>query len=622
MTANPAKQTRVLADDMKILVLTVALAIVSLGARPSLGSAPPAIEPLADRIDAVFGRPVVFPVRLLRGKPPAEFEVQIDDGRTIPGSIQWIQAVPPDTSSCGVPAWLTRPFELKAFSVSAPEAGRGVGSWFASLEFPLTGAGQGFWIGQSRYEPNWLPDPRRLASSAGGLGRAWNSPLREEHRDDEILRSLIAPYESHPLLGWRYELCLHGLVPGEEFDAPEPAGPVTDLSALRAEVNTQDAFEPLTDELRALERARWQVALAKLWRADPSLSYPVREALVGAIETPDGVLPFWRADQGQLDDLLEVLLRARSSDEQRVAQVRSWLQSFEAAVSWIIDDAGLFDAVTGEFRPTIGVVNLDVVPVLAWARPGDVGGPSDLGPLVPRKMRTLRGEIVPGHLADGAQEGPGVEVQVGQWGGYLSSIGVVIPAAPPGFALGPFRAEWTLTSWAAMEEPADATVLWDRAAAAMLLRGRSADLGQREARRVGPEVLDERERWMFYIEARIPEGGWSADAATDHIDIWFGPFGSSTRAVRIFADGRIVNLQTGQPAPGFGVNVIRLSDRWVARMPVPDDVIEADGLLRVGVARTDPCGLRSSWPRRLLPGQSEPGRVAVQTNSWDGFGAP
>lgn len=602
---------------MNRLAVMVGLAV--LGIAQAWGMAPPAIEPLSERMDAVFGRAVVFPIRPLRGKPPSEFEVRLDDGRTIAGTVQWIRALPAEPGVCGRPTWLAAPPTLMAVEASAPEAGEGVGSWFARLDFPLSGAGQGFWIGPTRYEPNWLPDPRRLASKAGGLGRAWNSPLREEQRGDELLRSLVAPFENHPLMGWRYALCVEGIVPGEEFDPPEPPGPVTDLSALRAEVNAQGAFEPLTEELGSFERARWQVALARLWQIDPSLSFPVREALVGAVDTPDGVLPCWRANQRQLDDLLEVLLRPRMSDEQRIAHVRSWLQSFSSAIGWIIDDAGLFDALTGELRPTIGAVNLDVVPVLAWARPGDVGGPSDLGPLVPRQVRTLRGEIVPGHVAGGTQAGPGVEVQIGRWGGYLSSIGVVIPVAPPGFALGPLRAEWTLNAWESMDETSDATVWRDGATAAMLFRGRSTDLGRRDARTVGPMVGDERERWMIYAEARTPAGGWPAGRGSDRIDVWFGPFGSPTRAVGIFSDGRIVNLQTGQSAPGFDAEVIRLSDRWVARMPVPEDVIEPDGLLRIGITRTDPCGFRSSWPRRLLPGQREPGRVAVQTNAWDGF---
>lgn len=603
-----------------ILGLVAAFATVLPGSAEAAGAAPPVLEPLPQRIDAVFGRPVVFTLRTPEGRPPEAFEVKLDDGRRIEAHVQWV-VVEGSASECGRATWLPAPVSVRAYPASGAEAGRGTGSWVVRIEFPLSAAGQGFWIGQTRYEPNWLPDPRRLASQGGGFGRAWNSPLPAEHRRDELLRGLIEPYRDDALQGWRYDLCTGHFTPGEEFDAPEPAGPVTDLSALRAEVEAAGAFEPVTEELAALERARWQVALARLWLADPSLSYPVREALAGAIETPWGVVPLWRARQLQLDDLLDALLRPRMSDEQRAQHVRAWLNGFESAVAWIVDDAGLFDAVTGEFRPTIGALNLDIGPVLAWARPEATQSPTDLAPIGPREMRMLRGEVVPGQFGEGAQTGPGVEVEIGRWSGYLSSIGVVIPVAPPGFALGPFRPAWTMQSWTMMDERMDTAVARDRATAAMLFRGRSSDLGQQSNAVVGPTVPDDRDRWLIYLEACVPAGSWD-EGDEDFVELWFGPFGAATRAMRVYSDGRVVNVQTNQPAPGFGVQVFRLGDRWVARLPVPDDLIEGDGLLRIGVLRDDACGMRSSWPRRMLPGQREPGRVSVQTRAWDGFETP
>lgn len=592
---------------------------VLLAASSTLAVAQPAaaVEPLPGRMDAVFGRAVVFPVRTTGREIPHRFEVRLDDGHVLSAEVQWIRMSTRTRAACGVAEWFPAATELEAMPASAPGAGTGPGTWVASIEYPLTSSGQGFWIGQNRYEPNWLPDPRRLASSAGGLGRAWNSPLRAGQRESPLLAALLEPYAEQPLYRWRYDLCLHGLVPGEEFDAREPGGPVDDLEALRAEVARQGAFTPLTAQLEALERARWQVALARLWLADPSLSFPVREMLAGAVETPGGVLPLWRASQAQLEDLLDALLRPRLSDEERVRHVRSWLQSFDPAVAWVIDDAGLVDALTGEFRPTIGVVNLDVAPALAFARPSQVGGPSDLSPLKSREFRTLRGEVMPGSLEGGIQAGPGVEVRVGRWTAYLSSIGMIIPVAPPGLALGPLRREWTLESWMAMDERKDAGPSADRTSAAMLTRARLPARAPRGA--VGPAVQDSGETWHLYFEARTPERGW-AGAGEDRVEFWFGPFGDPTSAVRVYADGRVIDLRSGRSVAEHQVEIIRLSDRWVARFPVPVGMIESDGVLRLAVVREDPCGQRTSWPRRMLPGQTEPGRVAVQTRTWDGLG--
>lgn len=597
--------------------IRVTLALLMGCSRVLVGSPPPAVEPLPNRIDAVFGRAVVFPVRMTGREAVSEFEVRLDDGHALTAEVQWIRMNARTLAVCGKAQWLPAAMELEAMPAGAPGTGTGPGTWVASIQFPLTSSGQGFWIGPNRYEPNWLPDPRRLASSAGGLGRAWNSPLRAGWRESPLLVALVEPYADLPMQKWRYDLCMSGLVPGEEFDAREPGGPVDDLEALRAEVARQKAFTPVTDQLEALERARWQVALARLWLVEPSLSFPVREMLAGAVETPGGVLPLWRASQSQLNDLLDALLRPRASDEERVRHVRSWLQGFEPSVAWVVDDAGLVDALTGEFRPTIGVVNLDVAPALAFARPSQDGGPSDLSPLKTREFRTLRGEVVPGSLEGGIQAGPGVEVRVGRWSTYLSSIGMIIPVAPPGFALGPLRREWTLESWTAMDERKDAGPSADRTSAAMLTRARLPSRASRGA--VGPQVQDFGQTWHLYFEARSPERNW-ANAGEDSVEFWFGPFGDPTGAVRVYADGRVIDLRSGRSVAEHEVEIIRLSDRWVVRFPIPGGMIESDGVLRLAVVREDPCGQRSSWPRRLLPGQVEPGRVAVQTRTWDGFG--
>lgn len=580
---------------------------------PLLGRAhaQPAVEPVEPRMDAVFGRAVVFRVRPSELPPPPIIAVRLDDGRTIEGDVQWVRVIPPGGGPCAGPTWLPPPPVLEAAAAGDADAGRGAGAWMMRLRFPLEASGQGFWLGGVRYQPNWLPDPRRLVDR-GMVGRAWSSPLVEDERADALLSRLTEPYRDHPLHGWRHDLMMDVFTPGEEFDQPEDGGPIEDLDALRAEIEAADPFEPITRDLADLERARWQVALARLWNADPTLSLPVRDRLVGIIETSGGLLPAWTVDQPVIDDLLGALLDPDSSDERVAGHIRAWLDGFDDAIAWVIDDAGRQDGISGEFLPTIGVVNTAERSVLAWARASDVSSPSDLTPLLPGRVQMLRGEILPTDFRR-PELGPGVEVQVGGWDGYLQALGVAIPVSPPGFALGPLRAAWTLEAWSAMDDGEAVEVARDRSAAVMLARG---PVFEAPSTVVGPAPrASGRQAWTLYVEARSAGDG----TADDFVELWFGPHAMPSAVLRIYSDGRVVDTLAQENAGDLSVKIVRLADRWVARLPVPTGAIEAGPMLRLGVLREDGCGSRSSWPRRMLPGQTEPGRVAVRLDAWDEY---
>lgn len=585
-----------------------ALVSLVLG-EPAFAQAQPPVVPTQPRIDAVFGRSVVFRVRPTRELPPRTVSVKLDDGRVLDGEVQWVRVVASSREACAGNAWLPMPPSFEVIRPDEPGAGRGAGSWMMRLEFPLAASGQGFWLGGVRYEPNWLPDPRRLVNQ-GVVGRAWSSPLDADERADTLMVRLIEPYHEHPLYAWRYDLAMDRFTPGEEFDQPEDGGPIEDLDALRAEIDRPDPMNPITRDLADIERARWQVALARLWNADPTLSLPVRTRLAGVVESSWGLLPAWTVDQPTIDDLLDALLDSRSTDERIAQHVRSWLEGFDDAFAWVIDDAGRQNAISGEYLPTIGVVNATETTVLAWARAPDVSSPSDLTPVVPNQVQMLRGEIQATDLLR-PDRGAGVEVQVGDWGGYLPALGMAIPVSPPGFAIGPLRAQWTLASWRAMEDEQSAEVPRNQSAAVLLFKGPASEA----TTTVGPVPPSVgRQEWTLYVEARTV-----GDPGGDFVELWFGPYGQPSRVLRVHADGRLVDGVTGKDPPGLSVRVVRLADRWVARMPLPPGVVEAGGLIRIGVRREDGCGLKSSWPRRMLPGQTEPGRVAVRLDAWDGY---
>jgi len=65
------------------------------------------------------------------------------------------------------------------------------------------------------------------------------------------------------------------------------------------------------------------------------------------------------------------------------------------------------------------------------------------------------------------------------------------------------------------------------------------------------------------------------------------------------------------------VRVTREPDRWTAIVRVPSDAVESRGILRIGLERTDSRGLRSAWPRAMLPWQAVPGRAVIDLAAWD-----
>ena len=67
--------------------------------------------------------------------------------------------------------------------------------------------------------------------------------------------------------------------------------------------------------------------------------------------------------------------------------------------------------------------------------------------------------------------------------------------------------------------------------------------------------------------------------------------------------------------------VSRQGGKWVANVPIPARCVEKDGTLRIAIERTDSRGRRTSWPRPMLPWDSEPGRVALDTKAWGGASA-
>jgi len=195
-----------------------------------------------------------------------------------------------------------------------------------------------------------------------------------------------------------------------------------------------------------------------------------------------------------------------------------------------------------------------------------------------------------------------VPVRVGAWKTQVQVVSGMFPAVPPSVPLGPLVNDWTLGSWVRGRELDGAAAVPDALTSARLLRS-------------GPSASD----WRVLIECRAPEGDEprAGNPARDEVTLWFGPRGSPTSVRRVDQRGRVrgpSSMDVIETLP-----VASIPGGWAVMLPLPTEAIEAGGLLRVGITRTDAGGRRTAWPRRMLPWDDEPGRLAIDLDVWDGF---
>ncbi|MFI4896745.1 MAG: hypothetical protein ACIARR_02850, partial [Phycisphaerales bacterium JB059] len=119
--------------------------------------------------------------------------------------------------------------------------------------------------------------------------------------------------------------------------------------------------------------------------------------------------------------------------------------------------------------------------------------------------------------------------------------------------------------------------------------------------------------WRLYVECLSPDTPSGLAPAGDLVRVWLGPFASPTTVLSVTRDGRVQQ----DNAPDRWIDVGRAPDRWVFDLDLPPEAIEPDGVLRIAIERVDSAGERTSAPRRMLPWQREPGRLAIDTAAWE-----
>jgi hypothetical protein len=336
-----------------------------------------------------------------------------------------------------------------------------------------------------------------------------------------------------------------------------------------------------------------------LWRADPILAERIRQRLTLLIEFDDGTrAPAWPTDDGALEGLLSDLLNPAFSIEDRRARAGAWLDAQPPAIAWIADDAGQQDAATGNAVATAAIANLlDRQMMGSVVILGDARIP-EIRELPGLSARTL---ALTAEQREAGASTRMISFSAGRWSVARPVVADPLRAVPPGLRLEPLNADWTLDGWLSGVPLPEMRVApaWSTSALLHYRAGSASAAG-------GPGS------WCMFIECR------SVRAAGEELLVWLGPTGSAAAVLRVTPEGatNLGSRGTGRQVPVAGASVTRLPDRWIAHVPIPSHVIEPSGELRIGITRTDARGVRSAWPRPLLPWQSEPGRLLIDTGAW------
>lgn len=607
--------------------LGVACAIVLLTSTSVRASA--GLDPVFSSYDAIPGRPLVIAVRPDRGsRPPSAVTLRFPDGREVEGEVAAIRLTPPPP---GPVRWLGRG---PTWTVVTPRTARAETdslAWFVLVDLPDGVIGQEIWLDGRPIALRWLPRPELLAArfgfeddaddpNASALTNPWASPLPESWRERPDLLAELEPAFADPTRRWRAVLATTGLHAGTD----ERVGPITPELLRSGLVEASARVAPierrLLDAIDETQQARWRVALARVWSADPALSMRLRHALAGAAEFRAGrlggetiVAPAWAADAANAQTLRDDLLDAATPAEQHRAAAESWLARQKQAAIWVLDDA------VAPTPATIGAM---------WLAAGDAGlfplghgettGRPDL--LVTRRMSILRRSPIDesdragGSAAGMNRSAPAASVSFRLNGEIwrLPVLNAPAEATPPGVEIGPWHADRTMAAWL----DADAKPRPVGTITGMLSRRSGATVD-------GPG-------WMLFFRIR------DADRPEDaELRIWIGPRTRPAAVITAGVGGRleIQQFEPGQASmnrtslgrptlvgaevkAGDGGGLIELE------ITLPEGAIGADGVLHIGAEYENADGARVAWPHAMMPWETEPARRAIDTTAWLGRLAP
>ncbi|MBL4590586.1 MAG: hypothetical protein JKY96_01365 [Phycisphaerales bacterium] len=574
----------------------------------SVFGAPP--RPATDRIDAVVGQPIILRLRVDDQIQIRDgLRVQLDDARVIETLVFWVEYLPPLHSA----GWTTPPIGIHAVrmrtAMMIDRDDRLVGSWFAQISIPLDAVGQGLWIEGERYELNWLPDPERAMLEA--QGRDIESFFVPAHRQPVLnappVQSAITQLAQSPLTRWRARLLLDGLSTSARFIAPDAPRAEGYLSDLHDDISSTES-ENFLEALAVQNEIRWQIILGRIWLIDPDLAERLKVALTRVVLFDGHPLPMWVSSQSKTDKLAHDLLSPWVDDELRANRARAWLDALPRALVWVVDDLGHLEPETSRFSPTLAFVSLPPEPGDSLVRLDAPRSRSVLETINDQAVHTLQistpkhetppeQTIVPTHQ---------IRIRIGHAEITRRGIAAPIPASPPGIRVGPLKGDWTMDGLMNPNPNAQSAMPIIRSTVGILHRT------------APPNEPDPRVGWTLFLECATQ----SPTNPDDQITLWVGAYENPLAAWTINADGTTELVGGSIPTiADLGVRVFALDDRWTAQIELPKQSIGDDLILSIGIERSDADGYHSAWPRKMTPGQHEPGRLLVDISTWDGFRA-
>lgn len=359
--------------------------------------------------------------------------------------------------------------------------------------------------------------------------------------------------------------------------------------------NAGDAFpDPAVEAYAVALECRARAAIENARTVDGALADRLHDALGRTLTFPSGVIaPAWPESDAGLDDVLRILLDDSIDPRLASDRARQWLDAQPRAVAWVANDAGAFGTRV-HVAELAGVADL----VAARVAPTESCDPATLHPILPRSIAEfdLKCRERPSRRT--------IRVQVGDWSASLDAIAAPTDVSPPGLRVGPLMLPHSMRSLLASQ-----ITLPDSAHATAALIQRKASSAE----------------WQIYAECLSPASEREVDPPLpDIVRFSFGPR-ESPRAILEIRRNSTSTLTTmdatGAPASlDIAATVRDEPDRWIAFADVPPDAFEPDGTLLVGVERIDARGVRSVWPRPIVPWEDSPSRVAMDPSTWPRLG--
>lgn len=591
MTRTPHAPTTSTSRLFSAALASLACVLAACNQTPK---APPDVLALPDdpRADVFPGRPLIVTinsgdVKFLKGSN--NLDAFIGGIGPVEATLHRVIITTPESNE-PTDAWLPRrniwrsvPVTQQTFDPSAR------GTLVAVVTMPDRPLGDAIQIGERKLVLNYLPE-------VGALPAGVEDPFRPAAGESAITNlSLVTRARAEgtsPVTRWRYHLLIDGLSPGV----------TTGPSATLQPASFEDA---VVEGIARQNETRWRLALTSLFAHDADLAARVKRRLAAVVDFGNGQLtPAWPTDHVSMDRLLLDLLDPTISPARRAERAERWLDEQPPAIAWVVDDAGTLNEARTVAMPTIGLANLSDRATLAWAGPRDSADP---------QLRTI-----PSYSATSIVTLPprtdsttaNIPTGVGRWSDQVETASSVLPIRPPGLTIAPFAGDLTMRDWLSGQVVLP-RVEWSTGA--LLHRpapGATVPGGQSR-------------RWELLVECRVPET--HTNLTGDSVQVWFGAFGSPNRVLSISSDGTVTDLHAPRDDAAqvlehsATIPITRLKDRWTFRLALPPGALERDGILRVGMFRTDAQARRSAWPRPMLPWQTEPARAALNTRAWSGL---